>query len=227
VLASRSTAQQTATTAVGLELGSDDGLDRHDRLRRDAAARGGHHDDCFSSRTAAQRAIAKATWQSSRSGLATAPVVSVVIADRRRRSRPVPGLGQLCRHRARLRPRLLIYSMSVSVDGFIADREGAFGWTAPSEEQFRFQGRPRWFRLFPNINVMTTPIGARREDQPTDDGLDVQVEDGTLGRCRGVGDYGVDSRLGGPARTHGPEARTSSVGGRENLCSERCCCYRT
>src|SRR5437764_9322239 len=33
---------------------------------------------------------------------------------------------------------LLIYSMGVSVDGFIADREGAFGWTVPSEEQFRF-----------------------------------------------------------------------------------------
>jgi dihydrofolate reductase len=33
---------------------------------------------------------------------------------------------------------MLIYSMSVSVDGFIADREGGFGWTAPSEEQFRF-----------------------------------------------------------------------------------------
>ena len=28
--------------------------------------------------------------------------------------------------------------MSVSVDGFIADRDGAFNWTAPSEEQFRF-----------------------------------------------------------------------------------------
>src|SRR5215208_2415301 len=28
--------------------------------------------------------------------------------------------------------------MSVSVDGFIADREGAFGWTVPSEELFRF-----------------------------------------------------------------------------------------
>jgi dihydrofolate reductase len=28
--------------------------------------------------------------------------------------------------------------MSVSVDGFIADREGAFGWTAPTEDQFRF-----------------------------------------------------------------------------------------
>jgi dihydrofolate reductase len=28
--------------------------------------------------------------------------------------------------------------MSVSVDGFIADRAGAFGWTVPSEEQFRF-----------------------------------------------------------------------------------------
>jgi dihydrofolate reductase len=34
---------------------------------------------------------------------------------------------------------MLIYSMSVSVDGFIADRDGAFGWTAPGEEQFRFQ----------------------------------------------------------------------------------------
>jgi dihydrofolate reductase len=33
---------------------------------------------------------------------------------------------------------LLIYSMSVSVDGFIADREGAFAWTAPSDELFRF-----------------------------------------------------------------------------------------
>jgi dihydrofolate reductase len=32
----------------------------------------------------------------------------------------------------------LIYSMSVSVDGFIADREGGFGWTVPDEELFRF-----------------------------------------------------------------------------------------
>ena len=33
---------------------------------------------------------------------------------------------------------MLIYSMGVSVDGFIADREGAFGWTVPSQDQFRF-----------------------------------------------------------------------------------------
>jgi dihydrofolate reductase len=33
---------------------------------------------------------------------------------------------------------MLIYSMSVSVDGFLADREGAFGWGGPSEELFRF-----------------------------------------------------------------------------------------
>jgi dihydrofolate reductase len=33
---------------------------------------------------------------------------------------------------------MLIYSMSVSVDGFIADRDGAFAWTPPSDEQFRF-----------------------------------------------------------------------------------------
>lgn len=31
-----------------------------------------------------------------------------------------------------------IYSMSVSVDGFIADREGGFGWSVPDEELFRF-----------------------------------------------------------------------------------------
>ena len=33
---------------------------------------------------------------------------------------------------------MLIYSMSVSVDGFIADREGALGGTVPSDEQFAF-----------------------------------------------------------------------------------------
>jgi dihydrofolate reductase len=33
---------------------------------------------------------------------------------------------------------MLIYSMGVSVDGFIADREGAFSWSVPDEEQFRF-----------------------------------------------------------------------------------------
>ena len=33
---------------------------------------------------------------------------------------------------------MLIYSMGVSVDGFIADREGAFDWTAPSDELFGF-----------------------------------------------------------------------------------------
>ncbi len=33
---------------------------------------------------------------------------------------------------------MLIYSMGVSVDGFISDRAGAFGWSAPSEDQFRF-----------------------------------------------------------------------------------------
>ena len=31
---------------------------------------------------------------------------------------------------------MLIVSMSVSVDGFIADREGAFAWAAPSDELF-------------------------------------------------------------------------------------------
>src|ERR1700733_5643564 len=33
---------------------------------------------------------------------------------------------------------MLIYSMSVSVDGFIADREGAIGFSVPNDEQFQF-----------------------------------------------------------------------------------------
>jgi hypothetical protein len=33
---------------------------------------------------------------------------------------------------------MLIYSMGVSVDGFIADRDGAFDWSVPNEELFRF-----------------------------------------------------------------------------------------
>lgn len=33
---------------------------------------------------------------------------------------------------------MLIYSMNVSVDGFITDRAGGFGWTVPDEEQFAF-----------------------------------------------------------------------------------------
>lgn len=33
---------------------------------------------------------------------------------------------------------MLIYSMGVSVDGFIADREGGFAWGAPDDELFGF-----------------------------------------------------------------------------------------
>ena len=33
---------------------------------------------------------------------------------------------------------MLIYSMGVSVDGFIADRAGGIGWTVPGDELFRF-----------------------------------------------------------------------------------------
>src|SRR4051812_21637378 len=33
---------------------------------------------------------------------------------------------------------MLIYSMGVSVDGFTSDREGAFAWGNPTEEQFAF-----------------------------------------------------------------------------------------
>ncbi len=32
---------------------------------------------------------------------------------------------------------VLTFSMSVSLDGFVADRDGGFGWSAPTDEQFR------------------------------------------------------------------------------------------
>jgi dihydrofolate reductase len=38
----------------------------------------------------------------------------------------------------RYREAMLIYSMGVSADGFIADRDGEFGWGVPSDELFRF-----------------------------------------------------------------------------------------
>ncbi len=34
--------------------------------------------------------------------------------------------------------RKLVYSISASLDGFIADRDGAIDWSVPDEEQFRF-----------------------------------------------------------------------------------------
>lgn len=34
--------------------------------------------------------------------------------------------------------RKLIYAMTVSLDGFVADRDGGIDWTAPSEELHRF-----------------------------------------------------------------------------------------
>jgi dihydrofolate reductase len=70
---------------------------------------------------------------------------SFAIAEGRARkeSPDVEPDGELHRHHRRSLPCdelgvMLIYSMGVSVDGFIADREGAFGWGAPSDELFRF-----------------------------------------------------------------------------------------
>lgn len=37
------------------------------------------------------------------------------------------------------RETMLIFSMGVSVNGFISDRAGRFGWIDPTEEQFRFR----------------------------------------------------------------------------------------
>jgi hypothetical protein len=57
--------------------------------------------------------------------------------------------------------------MSVSVDGLTANREGAFGWTAPGEELFRFHlaqvgelgGYPCGRRLYETMLVWETMTG--------------------------------------------------------------------
>jgi dihydrofolate reductase len=65
---------------------------------------------------------------------------------------------------------MLIYSMSVSVDGFIADRDGGFEWTGPSDELFRFHlARVRELggyllgrRLYETMLVWDGPVPARQ-----------------------------------------------------------------
>ena len=65
---------------------------------------------------------------------------------------------------------MLIYSMGVSVDGYIADREGAFGWTVPDDELFAFHlaqvgqlgGYLLGRRLYETMLVWETdPVAAR------------------------------------------------------------------
>ena len=93
---------------------------------------------------------------------------------------------------------MLIYSMSVSVDGFIADRDGAFGWGVLSEELFRFHlaAGPRARRL---------PVGpqALRDDA-------------------GVGDGSVAARQ----RGHGPRSPTSGARSRRSSSAARSTAFR-
>jgi dihydrofolate reductase len=64
---------------------------------------------------------------------------------------------------------LLIYSMGVSVDGFIADRVGRFAWTVPDEELFGFHlARVRELgcylcgrRLYETMSVWETDLSLR------------------------------------------------------------------
>jgi dihydrofolate reductase len=68
---------------------------------------------------------------------------------------------------------MLIYSMSVSVDGFINDREGAFAWGPPGEELFRFHtalvsdlgGYLLGRRLYETMRVWETEP-SMRENEP-------------------------------------------------------------
>src|SRR3954471_11280408 len=94
-------------------------VDRGDRSRRQPLAEQGDRD-----------AVAAADLEQ-----------AVGRADLQSVDRPDEPLRWLARHAraiaSRAREAQAVYSMNVSVDGFIADREGASGWSAGSEELFR------------------------------------------------------------------------------------------
>jgi dihydrofolate reductase len=50
---------------------------------------------------------------------------------------------------------MLIYSLSVSVDGFIADRDGAFEWSVPDEELFRRNSQDLWIGVSRDLLITT------------------------------------------------------------------------
>jgi dihydrofolate reductase len=83
---------------------------------------------CLPSAADRERAIGHYLWQSSLQKEAEPDVK--LTGELHRDHRPS--------FRCDERKAMLIYSMGVSVDGFIADRAGAFGWAAPDEELFRF-----------------------------------------------------------------------------------------
>ena len=99
---------------------------------------------------------------------------------------------------------MLIFSMSVSVYGFIADRQGDLGWTPPDEELFGFHleqvsalgGYLLGRRLYEAMLVWRAgarPLRTGGDDREAD-GADGQVEErlgafaeGVAGELREVG----------------------------------------
>ena len=93
---------------------------------------------------------------------------------------------------------MLIYSMGVSVDGFIADREGAFAWSVPDDEQFRFH--------------LAAGRRARR----------LSARPQALRDHAGVGDGSVAARQ----RGHGPRSPTSGALSRRSSSAARSTAFR-
>lgn len=73
------------------------------------------------------------------------------------------------RHKRRIVSGMLIMSMGVSADGFIADRNGEFAWTAPGDDLFRVHlervrglgGTLLGRRLYENMRVWETDPSMR------------------------------------------------------------------
>jgi len=127
---------------------------------------------------------------------------------------------------------MLVYSMSVSVDGFIQDRDGGIGWSVPSDELFRFHldavrelgacvlGR----RLYEAMLVWETDPSLRRDDD-TDAFADVWTALPKVVFSRTLREVRGNARLAeGPLEEEIPKVLASvdgdvEIGGAELACA--------
>lgn len=121
---------------------------------------------------------------------------------------------------------MLIYSMSVSVDGYIAGRDGTFGWGAPSDELFAFHlarvrelgahlcGRRLYETMLPwetDPSLRDTGLGAEFADVWS--ALPKVVFSRTLDRVQGNSRLADTSLADGVATALGATDRDVEIGG--------------
>ena len=104
--------------------------------------------------------------------------------------------------------RKLIYSMGVSLDGFIADADGEIDWTAPDEELHRFhneQGRETGMHLYGRRLYETMAPWETRDQDP--DAHEAELEFAAHLEAAAEGRVLDDARVGRGQRAARPGRR--------------------